>query len=61
MRYELMHRNIGVATLNIDESEGNLNSVVSVVNKIHLPVGTFINGFLKWIALGGKKPEGAEE
>ena len=21
----------------------------------------FINGFLKWIALGGKKPEGAEE
>ena len=46
MRYELMHKNVGVATLDIDESEGDLNSVVSVANKNHLPVGTFINGFL---------------
>ena len=46
MRYELMHKNVGVATLDIDESEGDLNSVVSVANKIHLPVGTFSNGFL---------------
>ena len=46
MRYELMHRNIGVAILEIDESEGRLNSVVSVVDETHLPVGTFVNGFL---------------
>ena len=51
MHYELMHKNIGVATLDIDESEGNLNSVVSVVNKNHLPVGTFVNGFLDGIKL----------
>ena len=46
MRYELMHRNIGVAILDIDESGGRLNSVVSVVDKTHLPVGTLVNGFL---------------
>ena len=46
MHYELMHKNIGVSTLDIDESVGNLNSLVSVVNHNHLPVGTFVNGFL---------------
>ena len=46
MRYELMHRNIGVAILDIDESGGRLNSVVSIVDKTHFPVGTLVNGFV---------------
>ena len=46
MHYELMHKNVEVVTLDIDESEGNMNSVISVVDRVHLPVGTFVNGFL---------------
>lgn len=46
MHYELIHKNVEVATLDIDESEGNMNSVISVVDRVHLPVGTFVNGFL---------------
>ncbi len=39
MRYVLMHKNISVAELEIDEASGNINKVNAVYDEARLPVG----------------------
>ena len=42
MRYDLMHRDIIVAELDIDDSSGWIQKVVRIDNRDHMPVGTMI-------------------
>ncbi len=43
MRYVLMHKDIAVAELDLDEATGNINKIISVYNESHLPVGVQVN------------------
>ena len=42
MRYDLMHRDVNVAELDIDDSSGWIQKVVGIDNRGHMPVGTVI-------------------
>ena len=39
LRYTLMHKNISVADIDIDETLGGISKIRSVISKEHLPVG----------------------
>ena len=40
MKYELMHRNLPIAVIEIDETKGFIKKIESIYEPDHLPVGT---------------------
>lgn len=44
MKYTLLHKDIPVAEIDIDEDQGTLQRILSVSNLEHMPVGTLIKG-----------------
>lgn len=49
--YDLMHRNIEVSTVELDEDYGNITNIVKVHDIRHMPVGTVVSGYLDGQAL----------
>ncbi len=47
MNCDLMHKNIIVAKLNIDDDTGFINKVYEVVEPDHFPIGTYIKGMVE--------------
>ena len=39
LRYTLMHKNIAVADIDIDETLGGISQIRGIISKEHLPVG----------------------
>lgn len=44
MKCDLMHKDVPVAELDIDEADGSIGDVVQVMDVDHLPVGSVVDG-----------------
>ena len=40
MEYTLMHKNLSVAQIEIDEETGSISKIIEIFREEHLPVGT---------------------
>ena len=44
MKCDLMHKDVTVTELDIDEADGSIGDVVQVLDADHLPVGSVVDG-----------------